>query len=78
MITLTFARWFIAIVVYLLIISVIVYFKPSMMFESNGNIKRWGTCTDGKYSVFSPEILFPFIAILVYIFVILIELSIPV
>jgi hypothetical protein len=74
MITLTIARWLIALILYGAVIALIVHFKPAMMFDAEGKVKKWGVCTDGGYSVLSPQILFPLIAILCYFVVVLIEL----
>ena len=74
MLTITLARWFIALVLYVSIIGILVYLRPAMLFDAEGRVKQWGVCTDGGYSIFSPQILFPMIAVVVYVVVILVEL----
>lgn len=59
-------RWIIAIVLYLIITSIIVLVKPSLMFTMDGNVKEWSSENTDKKSVFSPMIIFPMLAILCY------------
>jgi len=59
-------RWIIAIVLYLIITSIIVLVKPSLMFTMDGNVKEWSSENTDKKSVFSPMIVFPMLAILCY------------
>lgn len=59
-------RWIIAIVLYLIITSIIILVKPSLMFTMDGNVKEWSSENTDKKSVFSPMIVFPMLAILCY------------
>jgi hypothetical protein len=59
-------RWQIAIFTYLLIIGLLLIFKPAMMFTENGQIKTWGAETTETTSVFSPMIVFPLLGFLCY------------
>lgn len=57
-----FINIFIALLLYILILSLIYKFKPSMMFDLNGNIKRF----DINNSVITLDILTPILALLCY------------
>ena len=59
-------RWIIAIVLYLIITSIIVLVKPSLMFTMDGNVKEWSSENTDRKSTFSPMIVFPMLAILCY------------
>jgi hypothetical protein len=59
-------RWIIAIVLYLIVTSIIVLVKPSLMFTMDGNVKEWSSENTDRKSVFSPMIVFPMLAILCY------------
>ena len=59
-------RLLIAIVLYILIVAIILFTKPSIMFNANGDIKKWGIERDEDTSIFSPMIVFPVIAIICY------------
>jgi hypothetical protein len=59
-------RWIIAIVLYLIITSIIILVKPSLMFTMDGNVKEWSSENTDRKSVFSPMIVFPMLAILCY------------
>lgn len=61
-------RWAIALVVYLLIVSLLILFKPALMFHADGSIKPSGTGLLYGSSPFSPAIAFPLIAMLCYLF----------
>lgn len=59
-------RLLIAIVLYILIVAIILLTKPPIMFNANGDIKKWGIERDEDTSIFSPMIVFPLIAIICY------------
>lgn len=61
-------RWSIALFVYILIVSMLIIFKPAIMFDAEGNIKTSGTGLKYGSSPFSPAIVFPLLAILCYLF----------
>ena len=67
-------RIIIAIVLYIAIITVIVVVKPSIMFNSKNEIKKWGIERDEDTSIFSPMIVFPIIAMICYYIASLVEL----
>lgn len=62
-------RLFTAIILYLLIVGVLMLTKPALMFDQQGRPKPFGTGFQEGYSVFAPSIVFPILAILVYILV---------
>ena len=59
-------RLLFAIILYVLIVVTILFTKPSIMFNSKGEIKKWGLERDESTSIFSPMIVFPVIAIICY------------
>lgn len=56
----------VAIVLYILIVAIILFTTPSIMFNSNGDVKKWGLERDENTSIFSPMIVFPIIAMICY------------
>ena len=59
-------RLLFAIILYILIVVTILFTKPAIMFNSKGEIKKWGLERDEHTSIFSPMIVFPVIAIVCY------------
>lgn len=66
-------RLFIAIILYIIIVVTLIYTKPSIMFNSQNDAKKWGLVRDENTSIFSPMIVFPIIAIISYYFAAMIE-----
>jgi len=62
----TLNRWQIALIIYLIIIGLILIFKPAIMFTLDQNPKEWALENTATTSIFAPIIAFPIIAILVY------------
>ena len=60
---------FIAILIYILILLLIFLLKPSIMFDSNGNIKTYTT-----KSLITLDIIYPLISILSYYFSLVIKI----
>ena len=67
-------RWQIALIIYISVISLLVYLKPSMMFTMDGKVKMWSTQQTEETSLFSPIIVFPVLALLSYYLGIWLEL----
>lgn len=67
-------RWQIALIIYITVISLIIYLKPSMMFTMDGKVKMWSTQQTDETSLFSPIIVFPVLALLSYYLGIWLEL----
>jgi hypothetical protein len=60
---------FIAILIYILILLLIFLLKPSIMFDINGNIKKYNS-----KSLLTLDIIYPFIALLSYYFTLVIKI----
>jgi hypothetical protein len=60
---------FIAILIYILILLLIFLLKPSIMFDMNGNIKKYNS-----KSLLTLDIIYPFIALLSYYFTLVIKI----
>ena len=61
-----FPRWAIALIMYVIIITIIVLVKPALMFDADGTIKHAGTGLVYGSSPFAPAISFPLIAFVCY------------
>lgn len=59
-------RWFIAVLLYLLLVVVIVLAKPAMFFTDRDEIKEWRVHSNVKNSIFSIKFIFPVMAIVCY------------
>lgn len=72
---LVLARWHIALVIYLVIVAAIILGRPAIMFDAEGNVKPWGVNTDAGQSIFSVQMVFPLLAIILYYIVVVTEMS---
>ncbi len=59
------SRWYIAVLLYLILISLLLAFRPKMLFLENKDYRRWGMNRD-EQSIFSVMFLFPLVAFLSY------------
>lgn len=59
-------RWQLAILLYVMFISILLLIKPALMFTADGNIKQWSTENTESSSIFSPMIVFPILGFLSY------------
>lgn len=59
-------RLLFAIILYIIIVVTIVFTKPAIMFNSKGEIKKWGLERDENTSIFSLMVVLPLIAIVCY------------
>jgi len=57
------SRWYLAILIYLLLVCLILALRPNMFFEGR-QYKKWGAKTNQEYSIFSIAIMFPVLAFL--------------
>ena len=64
------SRILLALLIYILVLSLLYYLKPSMMFDVNGNVKRYNE----NDSLLTIEIIAPILALLCYILVLIISL----
>jgi len=67
-----YSRKYIIILIYLILLLLIFLFKPSMMFDINGEIKHFGY--ENNYSLLSMEIILLILIIISYILYFIIEL----
>ena len=65
-------RWILSLFVYFIIVFILLLIKPSLMFDSNGQMKPFGVGFEDGKSVFSPIFVFPLLAFLSYFIVSLI------
>lgn len=70
-----FSRLFITILLYITLIILIFIIKPSMMFDSTGNLKHFDYENSANTSLLTIEIALPFLAILCYFIVIIFEMT---
>jgi hypothetical protein len=54
-------RWYLAILIYLILVCLILALRPNMLFDER-QYKKWGVKTSKEYSIFSIAILFPVLA----------------
>lgn len=60
------SRVFYAIMLYVLIIFALMYTKPALLFNAEGEPKKFGMTIDAETSIFAPIFLFPLIAFFCY------------
>lgn len=56
------SRWYLAMLLYLILVCLILALRPSMLFD-NRDYKKWSAKTTKEHSIFSIAILFPILAI---------------
>lgn len=75
MIAIRVGRWQMTVVLYAVIIGAIVYLKPALMFDAEGNPKNFATQNSSTTTPFAPIFVFPLLAFVLYFVVATIELS---
>ena len=70
------SRIYISILFFTIILLTLFLFKPSLMFDASGSLKKFDYENHSVNSLFSLEIIIPFIAILCYFITLLLELII--
>lgn len=70
-----FSRLFLTILLYITIVILIFIIKPSMMFNSSGNLKHFDYENTTDTSLLTIEIALPFIAIICYFIMIIFEMA---
>jgi hypothetical protein len=60
------SRWYIAVLIYLIVVSLLLAFRPKMLFLENKDYRTWGMNPDADQSIFSVMFLFPIIAFVSY------------
>lgn len=75
MISIHLGRWQFAFMLYGVIVTALIYFRPALMFDGEGNPKSFGTENTASSTPFAPIIMFPLIGFVLYFIVSSIELS---
>ncbi len=57
------------IMIYLVVLVALIYFKPALMFDAAGNPKSFSAQTTPTTSPFAPVFILPLLAILIYFIV---------
>ena len=60
------------ILVYMFLITLLLYIKPAMVFDNNGDIRKYGVGVDEngiKKTLFSFQLLVIFVAIIVFVLI---------
>lgn len=60
------SRWYIAILLYLILVCLLLAFRPNMLFQPDKDYKRWSVHRSETTSIFSIMFAFPVLAILSY------------
>jgi hypothetical protein len=71
-----FSRLFLTILLYITLVFLIFIIKPSMMFDANGNLKHYDYNNTSETSLLTIEIVLPFLALLCYFIIIILEMVI--
>tara|TARA_B100001540_G_scaffold308214_1_gene322557 strand:- start:5165 stop:5389 length:225 start_codon:yes stop_codon:yes gene_type:complete len=73
-----YSRKYIIILIYIILILLLFIIRPSMMFDYNGNIKKFGYNNENENmtSLLSIEIIIPLLVIISYIIYLSIQLII--
>jgi hypothetical protein len=72
-----YSRKYIIILIYIILVLTIFLFKPSMMFDHDGNIKHFGYNNENNMSsLLSIEIVLPLLIIISYILYLVLQLII--
>lgn len=69
-----FSRRIITIVIYLVIVAIIFATQPYIMFDSNGDMKKFGYKVDDETTIIPVMLLLPILALILYLTVLMIEL----
>jgi len=73
-----FSRLFISIILYITLVILIFVIKPSMMFDIDGNLKHYDYNNTCETSLLTIEIALPFLAIISYFIIIILEMIIDI
>lgn len=66
MVSFVVTRWQIAIVIYVIFVATLLWLRPALMFDANGEAKAWGPHITETTTPFAAAFVFPFAAILCY------------
>lgn len=67
-------RLWMALLIYALLVGIMFFVRPAMMFEPDGRFKSWSCNVGEACSVFAPAFVFPFLGIVAYVLASLAEL----
>lgn len=59
-------KWLVALALYGVSVSLILWIRPALMFDGSGNVKRFGSSTSDSESIFSVTIMFPILGIVCF------------
>lgn len=68
MISLELTRLHVALVLYVIFITIILLVKPAFMFKNDGTLKKWGMDNNQDTNMFAFGFIVPLMGVLVYIF----------
>jgi hypothetical protein len=69
-----FSRRIITLVIYLLIVSIIFIGQPYVMFDTDGNMKKFGYKIDDETTIMPVMLVLPLLALILYLIVLMIEI----
>jgi hypothetical protein len=69
-----FSRRIITLVIYLIIVFIIFMTQPYIMFDEDGNMKKFGYKIDNETTMIPVILVLPLLALILYLTVLMIEL----
>jgi hypothetical protein len=69
-----FSRRIITLVIYLIIVAIIFMTQPYIMFDEDGNMKKFGYKIDNETTIIPVMLVLPLLALILYLTVLMIEL----
>jgi len=69
-----FSRRIITLVIYLIIVAIIFMTRPYIMFDEDGNMKKFGYKIDDETTMMPVMLVLPLLALILYLTVLMIEL----
>ena len=69
-----FSRRIITLVIYLIIVFIIFITQPYIMFDEDGNMKKFGYKIDNETTMIPVILVLPLLALILYLTVLMIEL----
>lgn len=69
-----FSRRILTLVIYLLIVSIIFITQPYVMFDGDGNMKKFGYKIDDETTIMPVMLILPLLALILYLIVLMIEI----
>ena len=69
-----FSRRIITLVIYLIMVAVIFMIQPYIMFDEDGNMKKFGYNIDNETTIIPVVLVLPLFALILYLTLLMIEL----